>query len=449
MEAEKRQLLHEIIRLTIPAAIDFALQSAANYADYIMVGSLGHNVSAAIGLTTEVNFLIRGVLTALGVGIVSMIAVSEGRNEKDNSRKIALQSLNIAIAAGVILFAAAMAVSPYLPYWLGADEATGALAGGYFRITYYGIIGASFNMMFGSVLKGYGDMKTPMYVNVGMNVLNIILNGVLIFDHCIFIKGTGLGINGAAWATAISGTAGGILMTYMAFRKCCHVHNVKELLPNKAIVCKILLIAIPVFLCRVVTSTGRILFTTFITGLGTLVFAAHSIAFTAESLFYMPVVGAQAAVTTLAGNIKGEGNPQKLKMLAWLAGISIASFMFLVGISMIVLARPVLNFFSSDAAVVDIGVRLFSIVAVNEPIFGISVVMEGIFQGIGDTRKPFIISAVSLWSVRVAGTWYAIHLLGAGVYGAWVCMVLENTVRGLVLIIAFCKTQKIEKEREK
>lgn len=447
MQTEKQELLGKIIRLTIPAAIDFGLQSAANYADYIMVGRLGQSVSAAIGLTTEVNFLMRGLLTALGIGLVSEIAISEGRRERESSRKISLQALCMSAISGFLLFAIATAISPFLPYWLGADKVTGALCSDYFRITSMGITGSAFNMLFGSVLKGYGDMKTPMYVNVGMNILNILLNGVLIFDRCFFIRGAGLGLNGAAYATAIANTAGGILMTGMAFRKYCRTRDFRELLPDTAILQRIMLVAVPVFLCRVTTSAGRILFTTFVTGLGTVAFAAHSIAFTAESMFYMPVVGAQAAVTTLAGNVKGEGEQKKLRQLAALSSIAIGGFMFLVGICMGVTARPVLSFFSSDAEVIEIGVRLFDIVAVNEPIFGISVVMEGIFDGIGDTRRTFIISALSLWTVRVAGTWWAVHVSGAGVYGAWVCMVLENTARGLALLISFYKTQVRQTER--
>lgn len=71
MQETDREILKKIIFLTIPSAIDFALQSVANYADYIMVGRLGQNASASIGLTTEVFFLFCGLFMALGVGIVS------------------------------------------------------------------------------------------------------------------------------------------------------------------------------------------------------------------------------------------------------------------------------------------------------------------------------------------------------------------------------------------
>lgn len=445
MREQDRRMAGRLVRLTIPAAIDFGLQSAASYADYIMVGRLGQNASASIGLTTEVNFLFRGLLTALGIGLVSFIAIAEGRMEREESKRACVQALYIALVSGIILMCIALAISPNLPGWMGAEKEIWTQASGYFRITYFGIIGAAFNMMFGSVLKGIGDMKTPMYVNVGMNLFNVFLNFWLIFGnrtidfagHAFSLWGAGLGVYGAAWATAIANIAGGICMFAAAYtRKELRLEKNRSAL-NFEIIRKILLVAYPVFLCRAVTSLGRILFTSFVTGLGTTIFAAHTIAFTAESLFYMPVVGAQSAVTTLAGNAKGEGDRQKLHSLVNMSCILTGGVMLVIGFFMVIVAVPVLSFFTTDRDVVDIGRILFCIVAVNEPIFGISVVLEGIFNGLGDTTRTFIISALTLWIVRVLGTWLAINILHTGVYGAWTCMVLENAARGIALLICY------------
>lgn len=447
MTAEDRQLIKKIILLTIPAAIDFGLQSAANYADYIMVGRLGQNASAAIGLTTEVSFLFRGVLTALGIGFVSYISVAIGKKECRESKRTAAQAFYVASAAGMLLLIIGVSISDYLPVWLGADESIQKLASGYFRINYFGMLGSAFNMIFGSVLKGNGNMKTPLYVNIVMNVINIFLNFWLIFEsreitlagNSIFVWGAGLGVDGAAWGTAIANTIGGIFMVAAVCRQ-------GNLLPEKAeyrfeseINRKIFRIAFPAFLCRIITSMGRIIFVAFVTRLGTTAFAAHTITFTAESMFYMPVVGAQSAVTILAGNIHGEGNRNKLNRLVRFSCILIGVIMLGVGGLMIFTAPTVLSFFTHDQEVIQIGKVLFCIVAVNEPIFGISVVMEGIFNGMGNTKHTFRVSAVSLWIVRVFGTYLTTYIFHMGVYGAWICMVLENTVRGIVLLISYYK----------
>lgn len=450
MLAEDRQMIKKLIVLAVPAIIDYALQSAVNYADYIMVGSLGQNASAAIGLTTEVNFLLRGILTALGIGIVSYIAVSVGKGELGNIRRASTQSFYLAGAAGIFLLCLTMLIAPFLPVWMGADISLRKPGSDYFRIIHLGAVGMAFNTLFGSVLKGIGNMKTPMYVNTGMNLMNIFLNFLLIYDcrtviigeSGILVWGAGLGLNGAAWSTAIANMVGGLCMIVAVWKNPVTAPWKENFRLEISVIKRIVLVAYPAFLCRVVTSMGRILFTVFVAGLGTTAFAAHTITFTAESAFYMPVVGAQTAVTTLAGNAKGEGNRKKLSSLVKYSCLLIGELMAAVAVIMILCAGNVLSFFSSDQDVIHIGVILFYIVAVNEPLFGISVIMEGIFNGIGDTKKTFRISAATLWCIRVLGTWVAIHVLHAGVYGAWICMVMENACRGLALLISYYRRGK-------
>jgi len=440
-----KKLVHMLITLTIPALIDYALQSAVMYADYIMVGKLGSNASATIGLTVEVNFLLKGAMMAVGIGMVSYISISMGQKLYDNVRKASIQAFFLAGMVGIILFIIAMIISPFLPVWLGAEEALRPDASAYFRIIYIPVVFNALNIILGSVLKGVGDMKTPMYVNVIMNILNIAINFFLIYDSRpitvgglhLNLWGAGFGVKGAAIGTALASVIGGILMVIGVYRNSWVSPRGEKFRLDKAIIRRCITIALPVFLCRVTTSFGRVVFTAFVTGLGTITFAAHTIAFTIESAFYMPVVGAQTAVITLAGNSKGEGNKKKLNQLTIYSCAITAGIMFAVGILMILVAKPAMSIFTSDPTVIHIGARLLFIVAINEPIFGISIIMEGIFNGTGDTRSPFLISTATLWIVRVFGTWIAVYVLGTGIYGAWICMILENATRSIALMIRY------------
>jgi putative MATE family efflux protein len=426
------------------------LQAALSYADFIMVGGLGKNASATVGLTQEVNFLLKGVLMALSIGIVSNVSFCVGRRDYKMVKQISFHAFFFAVIAGAALTAVTLAISPALPVWLGAEEDIRADVSSYFSIIYAPVILVSFNIVLGAVLKGIGDMKTPMLVNGLMAILNIILNFFLIYgsrDVSVLgfnmeVWGAGLGVRGSALGTAFASVLGGALMIVSVLRNPT-VSPLKERFRiDRGIVKRCLRIAAPVFLCRVTVSLGRVVFTALVAGLGTLAFAAHSIAFTAESIFYMAVVGGQVAVTTMAGNIKGEGNLKKLNELTKLSAALIAGVMTVAGIFMIVAARPIISLFTPDPEVTRIGVKLIMIVALNEPIFAVSIILEGIFNGTGDTKSPFIISAATLWIVRVAGTWLAVSVLGFGIYGAWVCMVAENTVRGIALLIRYRRRKR-------
>jgi Na+-driven multidrug efflux pump len=128
---------------------------------------------------------------------------------------------------------------------------------------------------------------------------------------------------------------------------------------------------------------------------------------------------------------------EKLNQLVKVSSGLVAGVMLVVGVLMFSFSRPIVSLFTTDTAVIGIASVLFCIVAVNEPIFGVSLIMEGIFNGVGDTKSPFIVGAASLWFVRVLGTWTAITVFHTGIYGAWIFMITENAVRGTVLIIRY------------
>jgi putative MATE family efflux protein len=429
----------------VPVCIEFILQAGLSYADLIMVGTLGKNATAAVGLTQEINYLLRGVLMALAIGIVAYVSVAAGRKDFKKVKRATVQAFYLAGSAGAILLAITLVISPYLPGWLGADPEIAPTASMYFRIIFLPVIFTSLSMLLSSVLRGAGDMKTPMFVNIFMSVSNVLFNFLFIYDSRIIsiagirlsIWGAGLGVRGSAIGTALATGIGGVLMIFGVLKNKLVSPYKEKLTADLVVIKEIIKVAIPVFFLRISTSLGRVIFMSFVARLGTVVFASHTIAATAESIFYMAVVGMQASVTTLAGNCKGEGDAQKLSQLTKISTRLIAAVMLGTGVLMIVFARPVVSLFTKDQAVIQIAVVLFTIVAVNEPFFGVSFVMEGIFNGTGDTKSPLLVQFFSLWFVRVLGTWLCVYVLGFGVYGAWVCMIAENITRAIALCIRY------------
>ncbi|MFP3153816.1 MATE family efflux transporter [Lachnospiraceae bacterium ZAX-1] len=442
--------------MTIPASIEYVLQAALSYADFIMVGRIGKNATAAIGLTQEVTFLLKGVLMAAGIGIVSCISVAVGRQDDKKVKRTSIQAFFLSIAIGIFLLVVALLISSRLPLWLGADKSILADASMYFRIIFIPAIFTSFNMLLASVLRGVGDMKTPMFVNVVITICNIVFNFLFIYESRVItilgfklhVWGAGLFVAGSAIGTAIASVIGGLLMIAGVLKNPLVSPLQEPFKLDIKILKEFVVIAVPVFFLRITTSFGRVVFTSFVARLGTVIFAAHTIAFTAESVFYMAVVGMQASVTTLAGNYKGEGSKRKLDQLTKTSTWLIAIVMFVVGVVMFVSTRLVISLFTSDTEVIKIAATLFAIVAINEPIFGISMVMEGIFNGTGNTKSPFIVQTATLWFVRVFGTWLTIYVFGLGIYGAWICMVAENAARGIALSIRyhFVKSRLVAKE---
>ena len=306
----------------------------------------------------------------------------------------------------------------------------------------------AFNVTAGSIRKADKDMVTPLLVNGFINILNVILNWFLIYPDKIVsfsvmeinIRRGNLGVMGAAYATAIATMTGGILMLFFnekhkdtAMIAKADIKDNFLRAEGKEIIGKYILVGIPAFLTSVVTSLGRVIFTAMVVPLGTEIYAAHSIAFTAESAFYIPAVGMASAVASLSGNVRGEGNLKKLNRQTNMVCVIIVFIMMIATGILLICADGIISFFTNDAGALILAPKLLRIVAINEPMFGISIVMQYVFNGIGKTKIPLVVSGFTQWFVRVLGVFIFVHVLGFGIEIAWICMISDNILRAILL----------------
>jgi len=178
-------------------------------------------------------------------------------------------------------------------------------------------------------------------------------------------------------------------------------------------------------------------FTSFIAGLGTIATAAHSIALTAEEAIYVPGYGIQAAVSTLAGNSlgrKSKGDFHLVRRAALAIAVPIMTGMALL---MLLIPNIIIRIFTADPQVIKLGAEMLRIIAVSEPIFAVFIVMEGLFNGLGDTKVPFVYSSLSMWLVRVLFTYIFVCRMHYGLAAAWICMVADNVIRCILLVLRY------------
>lgn len=442
----KKKMYHEliagIIAMTVPAILEYSLQTLVNYTDYIMVGSYGPSASATIGLTNEVTWLLKAGINALGIGVLAFVARQVGAGKKEKLAEAVFQAYVLAFLIGLGTMLIALFISPFLTIWLGASSDIQKPASVYFSIVSVPEIFFAFNVIAGNIRKATRDMKTPLLVNGLVNLVNIILNWFLIYPSKDFqigaglhlrIERAGLGVTGAAVATAIATFAGGILM--VAANECHMETSVRKISHrlDTSIIGKYIAVGIPAFLTAIMTSGGRVIFTGMVARLGTVVYAAHTMAFTAESVFYIPVVGMSGAVAALSGNVRGENNLKKLNRQTGLICLILTIVMTFGALLMFVSAYDIIGILTGDKTVLRLAPRLLQIVALNEPFFGISVVMQNVFNGTGNTKPPLVVSTLTQWVFRVGGTFVFVILLRKGIEAAWYCMIADNIARAVLL----------------
>ena len=179
---------------------------------------------------------------------------------------------------------------------------------------------------------------------------------------------------------------------------------------------------------RFATSLGYVVFASMINALGDLSTAAHTVANTVESAFYIPGYGMQAAAATLTGNAIGARDRERLRDLTALITALEVGMMIVSGGLLFAFAPQMVRVFSSDPEVIRLGSTVLRMVAVSEPIYGVSIVLEGMLMGAGKTRAPFIFNVAGMWGVRILGTWICTVLLSLGLESAWGCMIGHNVL---------------------
>lgn len=440
-------MLRAIYILAWPSIVEQILQTVVQYVDFAMVGRIGASASATVGLTTSVTWLINAPMFAVGIGLLANISRSLGAGNADEARKTGIQAVFLTLILGILIGTIMLAVSPSLPRWLNAEPVIQEDASRYFAIICAPMLFRAAILLFGSALRGSGDTKSPMLANLCMNAANILLNFFLIYPSrriCIgslelSLFGADMGVTGAAAATAVSYCIGGILMI-AAYRK-----N-KVLSPrglrlrmDRKIMGKCLRIGIPVALERIITCLGYVTFTSLVSRLGTIDLAAHSIALTAEEAFYLPGYGMQAAASTLAGNSLGEGNQQKFRQVTRLTCSISVLIMTFTGFILFLVPGVMMSIFTSDLLVIQKGSTILRLVSVSEPLFAAVIILEGIFNGIGDTKAPFYCCIFSMWGIRIIGACLCLFVLHTGLTSIWICMIADNVTRFFLLAGRYLK----------
>lgn len=406
------------------------MQTAVQYIDTAMVGSLGTYATAAVGATTTVNWLVGSTISALSVGFLAFVSQACGSGDEELAAKASSQAVLAAVTVGGLFTVLTLSASNLVPIWMHVEPDIRELAAKYFFVLYTPMLARTATIVFGTLLRAVGDTKTPMRIGVAVNIINVILNFLLIYPTNtylgIVIPGAGLGVTGAAMASAVAFAVGGICISVALWKHPVISPKGRSFKPDLQVLVPCLKVALPNALQRFGTSLGYVAFAAMINSIGGIATAAHTIANTVESAFYIPGYGMQTAAATLAGNALGAKDSSRLKRVAHMILLIEATLMTLTGALLFILSPTMVKIFSDDMQVILLGSTVLRMVAVSEPFYGVSIIIEGMMQGMGKTLMPFACNIIGMWGIRIVGTFICTQLLGMGLVSAWACMIGHN-----------------------
>ncbi len=429
----RREKLSLIIQLSIPSILAQISATVMFFIDASMVGHLGAKASAAIGLVETTGWLMGGLASAANMGFSVQVAHFIGANDFEAARRVMRQSLVCCLIWALIISVSSIAISPFLPYWLGGTQEIAHDASLYFAI--FGFCGLFFQMegLAGSMLKCSGNMKIPSVLNIGMCVMDVIFN-------YFFIYILGLGVMGAAIGTGVAILITAILMLYFLLVKSKMLSLVGRpgsFKPKSDTVSTAFKIGAPMGLQHMLMGGAQIVSTLIVAPLGTIAIAAHSLAITVESLCYMPGYGIAEAATTLVGQGIGAGQRLLTRSFAYLSVSLGITIMTVMGIMMWIFAPELMGIMSPVEEVIALGTDVLRIEAWAEPMFAAAIVVNGVFIGAGDTFIPAIMSLASMWAVRLSLA--ATLAPKYGLKGVWTAMAVELFFRGSIFLVRLFK----------
>lgn len=426
----QKSILASLIFLAVPTVIEEIMSTLLQYVDTAMVGNLGEKATASVSVTTTINWLVGGIFSAVGVAAVAMISEAVGRKDRNDARKISSQIFILTVMTGALTGILCIALSPVIPVLMGAEKDIQKTASLYFAVISIPMIFRAVNTVMAACLRATKNTKTPMLITLFENLLNIILNYLFIYVFKMGVVGAGVG-------SAISFTVTGILM-FCEYRKSDWLKFGRDMAKtDKILMRKILKTSYPVFLTHSVNCMGYVVFAALVSSMGTTVFAAHSIAVSAEQIFYIAGYGFRSATSTMIGISIGEQNEDKFKKVQKNSIVITVLMMLLSGTVLYFVAAPLMDIFTNSENVVNLGAKMLRLVAFSEPFFGLMIVLEGVYYGLGKTKYVFASEAVSMWCVRILFTFLCVKIWHLDLTAVWYCMIADNIFKALSLSIPF------------
>ncbi len=438
LDLDKKDM-SRVLSITIPAMVEMLFAQLFAMVDTMMLGHTGALSTAsvaAVGYTNSPINLLVGIMSAFNVGTTAAVAWSLGAGDLKSARDAVRSSLVLNLAIGTVATLLGFFFARPMVLFMGAGPETADFATEYMQIVAVGMLFAAVNMAVTSSLRGAGQTRLPMLYNLGSNLLNVIGNYLLIYGH---LGLPAMGVSGAALSTTISRGVATLASLLVLFKLGGPIRlQVRDCLRFQlSQIKRILRVGVTTAIEQALMQVGFMLFTKSVSGLGYVVLAAHNIGLNINGLSWVPSQAFGVAATALVGQSMGAGQPEKARDYAKLVhrlsliGAILTAALFLAG------AHVIAGLYIDDVAVAALAAGVLRLMTLGMPGIATQMPISAALRGAGDTLFPLLASMVGIWIFRVLVAPLFIHTFGWGLTGAWLCIVLDQSARAIVVYARF------------
>lgn len=438
----KKNIRSEINRIAGPVFIELLMGTLFGMVDMIMLGNFGDNATSAagiasVGITNQLTFIGLSLVQALNIGATAMIARYIGGHREDRVESVVKHIIlltQIFLALPIVILSISFA--PSFMKFLGAHGDTISIGSTYFRIIMLGFIFQAFNFSIFASLRGAQNTKTPMKINVLVNLLNVFGNLILIYG---LFGLPAFGVTGAGISTALSQVIATLLCLRYIFKKdsTIYIDLKKKFKIKKDIIYNLIKIGVPASLEQIALRVGLLLFIRIVASLGTVAYATHQIAINILSLSFTPGQAFGIAASTLTGKSLAGDDPdlaEKYIKQCSKIGSLVSAFMALI---FFFFGGAIASLYTNDPQVIKQAGDILKLVAIIQPFQSSSLIVAGGLRGAGDTIFTLISTFIGILIIRVAFAYYFVMVVGMGLIGAWIAVLIDQFIRWILVKYRF------------
>ena len=422
-----------VLKLAVPMMVEQIFVMLLGVCNTMMAGHIGEEAVSAIGMVDSLNTLFISFFAALSVGATVVVAQQVGQEKPKMANETAKQAIvSGIIVSGVITLLLWIFRVPLINFLYGsAVELVRSNAKLYMEFTLFTYPFIAISQIANGILRGAGDTKTPMYITMFINIINIFLGYILIYG-IKFLYMPSLGIAGAALAIAIARMIGAIIIMIVLFRGS-KIIKIKKLFPFKfdmKVQKSIFNIGIPAGMEQVIFQAGKLLVQVFIVTMGTASIAANAIGMSITQIINVPGNSLCLAATTLVGQYVGRNDVKGAKsILIYLVKFATVCLVCL-GILFVPIAEWLASLYTNSPEVIRLTGILIKSNSVALLVWATSFVLSAGLKGAGDTRYTMVTAFVGMWAFRIGLGYVLAIVLKMGILGIWVAMYIDWLVRG-------------------
>jgi putative MATE family efflux protein len=425
-----KQMRRVIYSLAFPIVGTNLLLRGVGIVDTAMMGHISPHAQAAVGMSQWIIGLMMALLWGVAVGGTISVANFTGARDEKNRISSADTTFWMGIGASILVTISALLLVRPISFAMGADETLSRAVRSYMFIICLFFVAKGFLLVVGGIFQGFGDTRTPFRVNVGVNIIHILIAYPLTFGVWGFPR---LEIIGVALATVTSETLGAIFLVILAYNKNLIKFRYFSVTRMKSIIN----LGLPVFGERIMTFTSQIVYTRFVLLTSLSAYAAHTVGLMIEAVAFLPGIGFAQAATTLVGQNLGARLPHMAKKYSNQALIIGLIFMGFLGVTYWVFPEIWMRIFSNDAEVIEYGILFCKFAAVLQIPLAATMILAGSLRGAGQTRWVMYVTIIGTWFVRVPVAYLFGVYYGYGIFFIWLAMPVDWAVRAILMLAKF------------